>query len=365
MKKRGVDLTFLGLLTSLVLVGFIIFYSASLGLYAKEGITFSRTLFSQIFFGFIIGSTLLWITSRTPLAFWQKYAIHVFVFCASVTMLVFIPGIGIEHGGARRWLAVGSISFQPAELLKIGSVILFASWLAVIKQKVQSIKLGLIPVLGLMSVVSGILLLQKDTGTTMVIVATLIGMYFLAGAKIKHVIFIITVCLIGVYILSLVHPYIQSRIDTYLHPDRDPQGESYQIQQAFIAVGSGGLLGKGFGKSIQKFDFLPEPTGDSIFAIYSEEWGFVGSVVLLILFLLLTFRGFAIASKSQNLFTFYIVSGVVLLVISQSLINISAMIGVLPLTGMPLIFVSKGGSALSIALASMGIVLSASRSMKT
>jgi len=365
MKRSGVDLTFLGLLTALVLLGFIIFYSASLGLYAKEGITFSRTLFSQIFFGFILGFTLLWIASKIPLTFWQKYAIQIFVFCASITLLVFIPGIGIEHGGARRWLAIGPISFQPAELLKIGSVILFASWLATIKQKVQTIKLGLIPILGLLAVVSGILLLQKDTGTTMVIVAALTGMYFLSGAKIKHILSIMAMCLIGIYILSIVHPYIQSRIETYLHPDRDPQGQSYQVQQAFIAVGSGGFFGKGFGKSIQKFDFLPEPTGDSIFAIYSEEWGFVGAVTLLILFLLLTFRGFAIASRSQNLFTFYVVSGIMLLVISQSLINIGAMIGIVPLTGIPLIFVSKGGSALSIALASMGIVLSASRSMKT
>ena len=348
---------------STILLGFIIFYSASLGLGVRENIEFSKILFSQIFFGVIGGGVLMFITAKIPSSFWNTYALHIFILSLAATFLVFVPGLGIMHGGARRWISIGEFTLQPAEFLKIGSILLFASWIAVAKNKIRTIKLGLIPCITIIILVAGSLLLQKDTGTTVVILSALIGMYFLGGAKLGHVGLVILICILGITTLYFVHPYIRSRVDVFLHPNNDPQGASYQIQQSLIAVGAGGIYGKGFGQSIQKFGFLPEPMGDSIFAVFSEEWGFLGAVVLISLFMLLTFRGFKIAFNNKDIFTFSMVSGIMLLVIAQSFVNIGAMIGIVPLTGMPLIFVSKGGTALLIALGSMGIVLGASRGM--
>jgi len=358
------DLIFVVLLGILVFVGFIIFYSASLGLGIRAHIEFSKILFNQLFFGIVGGGIALWITSKIPIHFWKDYSLHLFILAFVFTFVVFIPGVGIEHGGARRWIGIGSFTLQPAEFLKVGGVLLFASWIATVKDKIKTIRLGLFPFLIILGLVAIPLLLQKDTGTTVVIGGALLGMYFLAGAQWKHIFFILALGVIGIISLYFIHDYIQSRIDVFLNPGNDPQGAAYQIQQSLIAVGSGGINGKGFGQSIQKYGFLPEPMGDSIFAVFSEEWGLLGASVLVILFILLTLRGFKIAFSQKNLFVTMMVSGIMLLVIIQSFVNIGAMIGLLPLTGMPLIFVSKGGTALLIALASMGIVLGASREMK-
>ena len=358
------------LLGLLVLIGLIIFYSASLGLNIREDIGFVKILFSQVFFGIVLGGILLFITAKIPLSLINKYALHIFIFAFLSTFLVFIPGLGIEHGGASRWIRIFGSSFQPSELLKIGSVIFFSAWIVGVKSKIQTIKFGLLPLLILMILVTGALVLQKDTGTLMVILGTLLCMYFLVGGKVKYVLFIILIGVLGLVTIyklgdKIGYEHAQERIEVFLHPEKsDIQGEGYQIDQSLIAVGSGGFYGKGFGQSVQKFGFLPEPMGDSIFAVFSEEWGFAGGVVLIILFLLLTFRGFKIALNTNNLFAFSLVSGIMLLVILQSFVNIGAMIGIIPLTGIPLVFVSKGGTALLIAIASMGVVLGASKGME-
>ncbi|TSD02829.1 MAG: Stage V sporulation protein E Required for spore cortex synthesi [Parcubacteria group bacterium Athens0714_16] len=367
MHEHKIDKVFLLITAIMVLGGLFIFTSASLGLLAGDGANFSSVAFNQIFLGVFLGSLALVLFSKINYKVWNKYAFYIFLGSLALTALVFIPGLGIKHGGAVRWLSLGPFSLQPAELLKIGFVIYFAAWLAGVKTKVLSLKYGILPLCIMVGIIGGILLMQPDTGTLIVIAVTAIGMFFVSGGNWKHITGLVIVLLIGFIILTSFenYYYLKDRLLTYFDPGRDPTGSGYQIQQSFIAIGSGGIFGRGFGQSIQKFSSLPEPIGDSIFAVFAEEWGFIGGVVLLVLFLVFTFRGFKIAARAPTSFARLLVVGIILLIITQSSINIASMLGVGPLTGMPLIFVSKGGTALFFALASVGIVLNVSKYQKT
>lgn len=366
MHEHKIDKVFLLITAIMVLGGLFIFTSASLGLLAKDGASFSSVAFNQIFLGVFLGSLALILFSKINYKIWNKYAFYIFLGSLILTALVFIPSIGIKHGGATRWLSLGPFSFQPAELLKIGFVIYFSAWIAGVKTKILSLKYGIIPLFIMVGIIAGILLAQPDTGTLIVIAVTAIGMFLVGGGSWKHALGLILIISIGVMILASFEQYfyIKDRFLTYFDPGRDPDGSGYQIQQSLIAIGSGGMFGRGFGQSIQKFSSLPEPIGDSIFAVFAEEWGFVGSIALLILFLVFTFRGFKIASRAPTNFARLLVVGIILLIITQSSINIASMLGVGPLTGMPLIFVSKGGTALFFALASVGIILNISKYRK-
>lgn len=359
-----VDKIFFWLVVTLVAVGFFIFISASLGLLAREGAPLSRVIFNQVFFGLFLGGILLYVTSQINYKFWRKYAFYLFLGSIIATALVFIPGLGFSHGGATRWLSLGPFSFQPAELLKIGFVIYYATWLSGIRTKTQTLQNGFLPLLILFVIVGTLLLLQPDTGTFLVIILTGIGMYIAAGARPLHIGLFALLGVVGLGGLALVRPYVKSRILTFLNPSTDPLNTGYQIKQSLIAIGSGEWRGRGLGQSIQKFDYLPEPIGDSIFAVFAEEWGFLGSVILIALFLAFALRGLKIASHAPSVFSRMLVVGIVLLIIIQSFINIGAMLSLVPLTGMPLIFVSQGGTALMISLASIGIVLNVSKYTK-
>ncbi|MEX0935089.1 MAG: putative peptidoglycan glycosyltransferase FtsW [Candidatus Paceibacterota bacterium] len=358
---KRVDTIFLWLTVALVAVGFFIFISASLGLYAREGVQFSRVVFNQIFFGVVLGALALFGASKINYKFWRKYAFYIFLFSLAFTALVFIPGVGFSHGGATRWLALGPFSIQPAEILKIGFVIYFATWLSGVGSKVQSFLHGLLPLIILLIITGALLLLQPDTGTFLVILITGLGMFIIAGGRWLHLGALTGAGIAGMGVLALMRPYIKTRLLTFLDPTSDPFGAGYQIQQSLIAIGSGQWNGRGLGQSIQKFNYLPEPIGDSIFAVFAEEWGFIGSIILIGLFLAFALRGLKIASKAPNTFSRLLVSGLILLIVVQSFINIASMLSVFPLTGMPLIFVSQGGTALLVALASVGIILNVSK----
>jgi cell division protein FtsW len=288
-------------------------------------------------------------------------AVPIFVLAVGITLLVFVPGIGFEYGGATRWIHLGSVSFQPSEFLKLGVVILSALWLAKYRVHLSEFRYGLLPLIGLLGIAGAIMLAQPDTGTFLVIIAAVVAMYIAAGARLRDLVLLAGAAVAFIGSLAYFRPYIMNRILTFLDPSLDPLGTSYQIQQALIAIGSGGVFGRGFGQSVQKFDYLPEPIGDSIFAVAAEEFGFFGAMVLISLFILFAFRGFRIAARAPDHFGGLLVIGIVILIVSQSFINIASMIGVLPLTGLPLLFVSHGGSALFLALLEVGIVLNVSR----
>lgn len=364
MSKRKIDKLFLLIVTILILFGFFLFSSASLGLLTRDGIELSSVMFNQIFLGLVLGILAMVVTSKINFNNYKKYAFYILFLSLCLATSVFIPGLGLEHGGATRWISLGSISFQPAEFLKLGFVIYFAAWLASKKQRIGNPKYGVLPMLILLGLSGGILLSQPDTGTFLVIFIAAMAMFFVAGAKWKHIFGVVIAAIAGFLALSYMRPYIWERIMTFINPSIDGLGASYQLNQSLIAIGSGQWFGRGFGKSIQKFNFLPEPIGDSIFAVTAEEWGFVGSVFLISLFLVFAFRGFTIGARSSNNFGRLLTVGIVILIVSQSFINMASMLGVFPLIGMPLLFVSHGGTALMFTLLEVGIILNISRYRK-
>jgi len=364
MRFKG-DTTFLTTVMILVAAGFLIFSSASMGLFARDGARFSDVAFSQGVLGLGGGVIAALIMYNLHYRILRKYAFYIFVGSVIATLLVFIPGIGFSYAGATRWVDLGIASFQPAELLKIGFIIYFAAWISGVKHKMRTWIWGFLPFMILMAIVGMLLLLQPDTDTFMLIGMTGAVMFFASGARWIH---IAAGAAGGAGVLAIVattRPYVMDRILTFLDPSQNALTSGYQIQQSLIAIGSGGLFGKGFGQSVQKFNFLPEPIGDSIFAVAAEEFGFVGSVILIFLFLFLAFRGFKIAINAPDAFSRSLVLGIVTMVVGQSFLNIGAMLGVVPLAGMPLLFISHGGTALALVLAQVGIVLNVSKHSRT
>jgi cell division protein FtsW len=348
----------------LVVFGFFIFSSASLGVLAKNEVKFSSVASKQLFLGLFLGSIACLFFARIDYHIWKKSAFVFLIVSIILTILVFVPGIGMEHGGARRWIDLGVITFQPAEFLKIAFIAYFAAWLSNLKTKVQTFKWGLLPFVIFTSIIGSILLAQPDTDTFAVIMFATLSMYIAAGAKWRHVVTILITGIAIVAILVFTRPYIKQRIEVMLDPSSNSQTSGYQLNQSLIAVGSGGMWGRGFGQSIQKFNYLPEPIGDSIFAVAAEEFGFIGALFIIIIFIMFGMEGLKIASKTNDDFGRLLALGIVIMIVSQALLNIGGMIGVLPLTGIPLPFVSHGGTALFITLVEVGIVMNISRSVK-
>jgi cell division protein FtsW len=363
--KAPVDKTFLVITVVLIVAGFFIFSSASLGLLAKEGANYSSITFSQTVLGLFLGSVAMLVASRLEYKLWRSLAFWLFLAAIAINILVLIPSIGFEHGGARRWIMLGGVSFQPSELLKLGFVLYFAGWLAGAKDKVKEIRWGLIPLIALLGICGGLLLQQPDTDTFLIIVIAGFAMYIAAGGQWRWVFIFGLMGVVGLAGLAFTRPYVMKRIQTFLHPTADSLGSSYQIQQSLIAIGSGEMFGRGFGQSVQKFTYLPEPIGDSIFAVAAEEFGFVGSVLLIAIFLLFATRGLKIASRVPNAFGRLAIVGLVIMITAQAFVNIGAMLGVLPLSGITLPFVSHGGTSLFISLFEVGVILSISRTQKT
>ncbi len=365
MKSKGIDRTFLMSIIFLVVAGFFIFSSASLGLLAREGISYSGVAIKQFIVGFIAGGIVLVIAAKIPYKFWRKYAFYFLLISIILCILVFVPKIGFGHGGANRWINLGPYTFQPAELLKLAVIIYFAAWASSMKEKMKTFKYGAVPFFALLGITGALMLKQPDTGTFLVIISILISIFVAAGGKWRYLFVLLMVGIMGIFILAQMRPYFMARLTTFLDPSQDSLGSGYQIQQSLIAIGSGGILGRGFGQSIQKFNFLPEPIGDSIFAVASEEFGFIGAMTLISLYIFFALRGYKISSRIADPFGKLVVIGVITHITAQSFINIGAMLGVLPLTGVPLVFVSHGGTAMLLALAEVGIVLNISKSQKT
>ena len=359
--RRKVDKPFLFISIILIVVGFFIFSSASLALLAKESSNYSSVAFSQTVFGLFMGTIAMTIASRLDSQIWKKSAFWLLLFAIALNILVLVPGIGFEHAGARRWIVLGSISFQTSEILKLAFIIYFAAWVTGIKEKVKTLSWGFLPLLILFAISAVLLLKQPDTDNLILVIFAGMAMFVAAGGK-WHYVFLITLAgLVGIAFLAFTRPYVMQRITTFVDPQVDLLGASYQVQQSLIAIGSGGLFGRGFGQSIQKFTYLPEPVGDSIFAVAAEEFGFMGSVFLLMMFVLFATRGLKIASGTTNIFGRLTVVGIVIMITSQAFINIGAMLGVIPLSGITLPFVSHGGTSLFVTLLEVGIVLSISR----
>ncbi len=312
---------------------------------------------------FFIRQQLIWMTLGVfSLVFFtffnyrylQKFAGPAFLVSFILLIMVFIPGLGVSAGGAHRWLKLGGFTIQPTEIIKLSSIVFFAS---LFQKGVRPA-----PFLIILSVVVLIMgLFQKDLGSAIVFSLTAMGVFYAAGASIYYFLAFIPVSLLAVIGFTLSSAYRRQRVLAFIDPFADPSGFSYHISQVLIALGSGGLFGLGVGQSRQKFAYIPEVTTDSIFSIIGEEFGFIGSMVLILFIGVVLFRGFKIAERCTNPFGKILASGLVIWLGAQACVNLAAMVSLIPLTGVPLPFISYGGSALLCNLTAVGILLNISR----
>lgn len=362
--RRSIDTPFLLLVSGLVVFGLLIFTSAALGLLARDGATFTSVAVSQLLLGLLCGSVALFVFSRLDYKKLRPYAPHIFIFAILLTLLTFVPHVGLTLKGASRWIELGPVSFQPAEILKFATVLFLAAAYAAKYKTVPTLKGGILPLMLIAGAAAVILALQPDTDGIAIIGIACAGMLFAAGGRVYHIIGIALIAGLVIFALALQRPYLMERFHTFLDHSKDPLGAGYQIDQSLIAIGSGQMFGRGFGQSIEKFSYLPEPIGDSIFAVAAEEFGFAGSVLLVLFFAGFAVLGLRIAARAPDPFGGLLVVGLVVLIAGQAFFNMASTLALIPLSGLPLIFVSHGGTALAIALAEVGVILSVSRRMK-
>lgn len=316
----------------------------------------------QLLHGFVPGIVFLIFLSLINYQKWKKLILPLFIISVILLVSVFIPGIGVEYGGAKSWINLGPINFQPSELVKLTFLLYLSIWLAKREKKeIRDLSSGLLPFLFIVGVISLLMAIQPDIGTLIIILATSLIVYFASGARFTHLLGIAAIGSGLLFLLIKISPYRTARLMTFIYPELDPQGVGYHINQAFLAIGSGGLLGRGFGHSRQKFQYLPEVSGDSIFAIICEELGYLFAILLIVLFVLLFLRILKMAENCPDKFGRLLAIGIGSWFIVQAFINISAMIGLAPLTGVPLPFVSHGGTAMAIGMAAFGILINISR----
>lgn len=365
IREQKVDSVLLSTVISLIVFGLIMISSA--------GVIYSQTRFGddyyffkhQFFYGVVPGLFFLYLFQKIDYHFWKKMAVPLFFITLIFLILVFVPGVGSKIYGASRWIQLGPFSFQPSEMAKFATILYLGAWLESRGAKhIKDFFEGVLPFLGIMGLVGFLIIKQPDTGTMGVIVLTAMAIFFVSGAKIKHLLSLAALGSFALWLLIKLEPYRFDRILAFRNPSADSQGIGYQILQALLAVGSGGLLGVGLGNSRQKFNYLPEPVGDSIFAVIGEELGFIGCVILVLLFVMLAFRGLKIAKNAPDNFGKLVAIGITMWIVFQAFINIGANIALIPLTGIPLPFISYGGTSMVFLMSAVGILLNISKQLK-
>lgn len=351
-----------------ILVGLIVTFGLVMLSSASSVLSFKRfdstyyLFFRQLLRGLLPGVILFIILTKIDYRRWEKYSVAFFVASIALLLAVFIPGVGSDFGSAQSWISLGPISFQPSEIVKLFLILSLAGWFAYRgREKTKDFWNGLVPFVIFLAIISLLIILQPDLGTLIVVGMIAVSIYFTAGAKFSHLfsLFLTGVGAVGIFIA--LAQYRLDRLTTFLHPEIDPTGIGYHINQAFLAIGSGGLFGVGFGQSRQKFSYLPEVMGDSIFAIIAEELGFILTTGLVVAFLLLAWRGLRLAKRTEDDYARLVAIGIVSWFTIQAFFNIAAMLGLMPLTGVPLPFISYGGTALATSLAAAGILINISR----
>ncbi|MFA5084141.1 MAG: putative peptidoglycan glycosyltransferase FtsW [Candidatus Paceibacterota bacterium] len=359
-RPKKIDYFFILLVFLLAAFGLAMLASASSDLGKTKFNDTYYYLKHQILYGLIPGILGFFIAANVYYRRWEKLSLVLLVAGIGLLILVFTP-MGILSGGARRWLAFGNFSFQPSEIVKFVLLFYLAAWLSRNKDRTQKFISGFLPLIFLLVFICGILLVQHSTSAAMIIGISAVAVYFISGARFRYILAII---LLGVLVLLLViqfTPYRFERIKAFLEPQADPLGKSFQQNQTLMAIGSGRLWGRGYGQSTTKIHGLPEPIGDSIFAVIAEELGFVGAAGLVVAFFLLIWRSFAIAGRNPDNFAKIVAIGFGLIVGLQVFTHIAALTGLIPLTGVPLPFISYGGTALAVFLTMAGVVANISK----
>ncbi len=360
LSKSGKTLTILVFV--LIIFGLVMLSSAGIVEGQKRFGSPYYYLTHQLFYGVLPGIAVFLLFSRVNYKFWRKISLPLLILAISLLVLVFVPGIGYGLKGAQRWINLKFFTFQPSEFLKFALIVYLAAWFGQREGRVHGESYSLAPFFLILGFVAFLLILQPDMGTLGLIALIAVAMYFFAGFKLSHFVALILIIAILLGALSFIEPYRFDRIKAFFNPAGDKQGASYHINQALLGIGSGGIFGVGFGQSRQKlFNYLPEPVGDSIFAIVVEELGFIGASTLIFLFLLFAFLLIRIARGSPTQFGRLTVLGVMIWIVGQVFVNISAISGLIPLTGIPLPFISFGSSSLVAIMSALGIVINISR----
>lgn len=344
----------------LTIFGILMIYSAS-SIWAEYKFNDSFYYLKHQSIFALIGLIAMTIISKINYKIYYENANKILIVCLILLILVLIPGIGSIRNGSRSWFGIGSLGIQPSEFAKLGLIIFTSKYLSKNTKFIKSYKEGVFPILGITIIFFGLIMLQPDLGTGMILVMSIIALLFIAGVNIKFFIGGGIIGLIGIIILIIIAPYRMDRITSFIDPWSDELGTGFQIIQSLYAIGPGGLLGNGFQNSIQKHFYLPEPQTDFIFSIISEEFGIAGAFIVVGLFIILLIRSINIALNTKNNFSKYLAFGMIFQIIFQSIMNLMVVIGMIPVTGVTLPFLSYGGSSLLISMISMGILLNISR----
>ena len=363
MKQKSFDYLLLVAILVISIFGIIMVYSSSyVWAEYKFNDPFKFVKHQGLFF--IIGLIFMYTISKIPYEKYYKHCNHILGACILLLILVLIPGIGTVRNGSRSWFGIGSFGIQPSEFTKLALIIFTAKYLCNHQKDLRNIKKGVLPILGLALLVFGLIMLQPDFGTGMILLVTVVGLLFVGGVPFRFFLSLAGVGAAGIVGLIAVAPYRLARILSFLNPWSDPLGSGFQIIQSLYAIGPGGLFGYGFLNSRQKHFYLPEPQTDFIFSIISEEFGFMGVLIVSSLFILIITRGLRIASKCKEPFGKFLAFGITFGLAFQAVLNLMVVVGLIPVTGVTLPFLSYGGSSLLITLSGMGILLNISRYQK-
>ena len=360
MKKRSVEILLVVSVILISIFGIIMIYSAS-SIWAEYKYNDPLKYVKNQALFFIIGLILMFLVSKINYKFYLKKSNILLIGCIILLILVLIPGVGMVRNGSRSWFGIGSFGVQPSEFTKLALIIFTSKYLMNNEKNMKNIKKGVLPILCVLLFVFGLIMLQPDFGTGMIIVISIIGLLFVGGVSMKFFIGLGIIGVLGITGLIIIAPYRLARILSFLNPWSDPLGSGFQIIQSLYAIGPGGLFGFGFLNSRQKHFYLPEPQTDFIFSIISEEFGFLGIVIVVTLFLTIIITGFKISKNCKDLFGKYLSFGIMFQLSFQALLNLMVVVGLIPVTGVTLPFLSYGGSSLLITLCSIGVILNISR----
>jgi cell division protein FtsW len=347
----------------LLAIGLVMMYSISPILSHKLGVGIERNYYFVNQIQYVVAGMVVWvIATAVSYTVWRKWAPRLLILAIISVVALMIPGISHSSHGATRWIDLGPVSVQPAEALKLALIIYLAAWFEKRQEEIQSFWDGVVPFSIMVGVACFVIVvLQRDMGTMMVLAMSTLGMYFAAGMRWHHLGGLVAAGAALGWAAVVAFPHRMSRFMTFLDPTKDLSGQGYHINQALIAIGSGGIMGLGLGHSIQVYGYLPEAANDSIFAIIAEEFGMIGSIAIIGLFGVLVYRGLQVARNAPDMFSRLAATGISLWMLFQALINIGAMLSLVPLTGIPLPFISYGGTSLIISLLGAGILLNISK----
>lgn len=375
MANQKPDYILLGIVAVLIMVGIMVLAGASAPFSVANFNSPTTLLWHQILYGVMPGIIVGLVAFKMPLNFLKRFSTLLLLINILLLIFVFFPGIGFSAGSnASRWISLGSLTFQPSEFLKLAFLAYIAAWstshLGKSRERFKSLaesvwRGGLIPFFLVIALVGVLLVLQPHLSTLGIIVFSGFAIYFTANAPFWHAASFVTAGVVLFVALIKIAPYRMERIMVFLNPSTDPTGIGYQLKQALIAIGSGGIAGIGLGMSYQQLRILPAAISDAIFAVFAHETGFLGAMAIVLLFLIFLWRGFAIAKRMDDLFSRYLAVGITSWITLQAFVNIGAMLGLVPLTGVPLPFISYGGSHLIAELAGVGVLLNISKHSTT